>query len=60
MKHVTEEPASPRSVNPRLPEAMERIILRCMKKRPEERYAHMTELQAELLRISAASRPRVA
>jgi serine/threonine-protein kinase len=60
MKHVNEQPPSPRSVSPSLPEAMERIILRCMKKSPADRYPHMAELSAELYRISVSTRPRVA
>jgi len=60
MKHVTEHPRPPRAVNPSLPEEMERIILRCMKKSPAERYQNMADVLADLYRISAAARPRVA
>ena len=52
LKHVQEVAPTPRSVNPRIAEALERIIVRCMAKDPAERYQQISELQADLYRIS--------
>ena len=52
LKHVQEVAPTPRSVNPRIPEALEAIIVRCMAKDPVERYQQIGELQADLYRIS--------
>jgi hypothetical protein len=38
-KHVFEQPPPPRQWQPDLPAALEEIILRCLAKRPEERFA---------------------
>ncbi|HXV59087.1 MAG TPA: protein kinase, partial [Vicinamibacteria bacterium] len=53
MKHVREEPPPPRAANPSLPVAMEEIVLRCLKKKPVERYARVSDLAADLNRLSA-------
>ena len=55
LKHVQEAAPTPRSVNPRIPEALEAIIVRCMAKDPAERYQHIGELQADLYRISSTA-----
>ena len=52
LKHVQEVAPTPRSVNPRIPEALERIIVRCMAKDRAKRYQRIGELQADLYRIS--------
>ena len=52
LKHVQEAAPTPRAVNPRIPEALEAIIVRCMAKDPAERYQQIGELQADLYRIS--------
>ncbi|MBP7678449.1 MAG: serine/threonine protein kinase, partial [Thermoanaerobaculia bacterium] len=38
MMRVREDPASPRSVEPSIPDAWERLILRCLRRDPSERY----------------------
>lgn len=43
-KHVYEPPPPPRSLAPSVPEEVERVILRALAKRPEERYATAGEL----------------
>jgi len=45
---LTEEPPRPRSINPEIPVALEIVIERAMAKDPQDRYATMLELDAEL------------
>lgn len=46
--HLTQEPPAPRSINPGIPEHLERTILKALAKKPAERFASMAELQAAL------------
>jgi serine/threonine protein kinase len=48
MKHVTEEPASPRELDPTIPRALEAITLKLLKKDPEQRYQSAKELAEDL------------
>ena len=52
-----DEPPSPSRLNPRVPAALERVILRCLRKDPAARYADARALLHELETISVA-RPR--
>jgi serine/threonine-protein kinase len=47
-KHVEEAPPSPRSLNPGISAEMERVILKCMEKDRENRYATADLLYGEL------------
>jgi hypothetical protein len=47
-RHLTEPPAPPTSLRPGVPAELERIVLRLLKKLPEERYAGAEELVGEL------------
>lgn len=47
-KHLTDEAAPPRTLNPDLPEAVEQIIQKAMAKDPDWRYASAQELLADL------------
>src|SRR6266704_378740 len=49
-KHVNVSPPPPRQVRPNLPPIVEEIILRCLAKKPEERYATARELVSALRR----------
>ena len=51
-KHVRDQPALPREVNPRVPVALEAVIMKAMAKDPEARYGSAEELRADLLRYS--------
>jgi serine/threonine protein kinase len=52
LKHVMSPLVSPRSLRPELPEHVEKVILRCMQKMPADRYADVTQILPDLLRIS--------
>jgi serine/threonine-protein kinase len=51
LKHKTEPPRDPRSLNPQVPEAFGRLILRCLEKDPAHRYQTAEALLAELTAI---------
>ncbi|ABS56881.1 protein kinase [Methanoregula boonei 6A8] len=44
-------PERPLSSNPKVPESLDRLIGRCMKRRPEDRYADFGEIKNELKRV---------
>lgn len=48
LKHMQEEPVEPRNLNPEIPIAMNNIILKAMKKDPNERYQSATEMLKDL------------
>ncbi len=52
MKHRTEAPRRPSSFDASISRALERVILRCLEKRPEHRYQSARELRVELRKIS--------
>jgi eukaryotic-like serine/threonine-protein kinase len=52
-KHVSETPAPPREVEPRVPASLEAVILRAMAKNPADRYATAEDLHADLQRFAA-------
>lgn len=45
-------PAPPRALNPRLSPEMERIIIKCMQKEPENRYQSAQELEVDLRQLA--------
>jgi serine/threonine-protein kinase len=47
-KIVREPPPAPRSIDPSVPEGIERVILRCLQKDPAARYPSMAALAADL------------
>ncbi|MBO9606108.1 MAG: Stk1 family PASTA domain-containing Ser/Thr kinase [Paenibacillaceae bacterium] len=48
LKHLQEKVEEPRKVNPLIPQSVENIILRAMRKSPEERYQSAEEMQHDL------------
>jgi tRNA A-37 threonylcarbamoyl transferase component Bud32 len=48
VRHVKEAPPPPRTLNPRLSEALERAVMRCLAKDPDERPASALGLAEEL------------
>jgi serine/threonine protein kinase len=55
VRHVKETPPPPRTLNPSLPEALERAILHCLAKKPEDRPATALAVAEEL--CTAIGRP---
>jgi serine/threonine-protein kinase len=53
LAHIQQPPPRPRSVNPRLPDGLEAVILRCMAKEPGGRYPRVTDILKDLTAVSA-------
>jgi len=49
--HVHKAPDPPRTLQPEIPEEVERVCLKCLAKKPEERFQSSAELLAELVRL---------
>lgn len=54
--HVEEPPDAPRTRRPELSRRLERIILRCLAKHPDDRYPSAAELSADLRAIHSKER----
>ncbi|WP_442603903.1 Stk1 family PASTA domain-containing Ser/Thr kinase [Paenibacillus sp. KN14-4R] len=48
LKHLQEDVASPRSENPLIPQSVENVILKALRKRPEERYQSAKQMLNDL------------
>ncbi|MCQ4085998.1 Stk1 family PASTA domain-containing Ser/Thr kinase [Saccharibacillus sp. JS10] len=48
LKHLQDEYEEPRKLNPTIPQSVENIIVRAMRKNPAERYASASEMQSDL------------
>lgn len=59
-EQVNSPPPSPREFNPELPEAIERVILRCLEKEPRKRYPSAMELWAAIDQAAAGTVATVA
>jgi serine/threonine-protein kinase len=57
MKQVSEPPPRPRSLNPRIPESLEQVVLRSLAKDPGLRYQSADEMTADLDRARRGVRP---
>src|SRR5918995_887777 len=55
-RHVREDPAPPRLLNPDIPASLEAVCLKAMAKRPEDRYQTAAEFRAALERVRAGQR----
>jgi serine/threonine-protein kinase len=53
LAHIQKTPPRPRNVNPRIPEALEAVILRCLEKSPARRYAKVDDVLEDLTTISS-------
>ena len=51
VKHKTEIPKNPKSLNPNIPDDLKRLILRCLEKDKVKRYQGAAEVEAELDKI---------
>jgi Flp pilus assembly protein TadD len=57
MLRTREAPASVRSIDPQIPEAIDRIVARCLKPNPAERCQTSAELAADLEQLDAEGQP---
>jgi eukaryotic-like serine/threonine-protein kinase len=55
-RHVREDPAPPRLLNPDVPASLEAVCLKAMAKRPDDRYQTAAEFRADLERARAGQR----
>jgi len=51
--HVQRAPPRPRSLNARMPEDLEAVILRCIEKEPASRYAQVADVLRDLTAVSS-------
>jgi serine/threonine protein kinase len=51
MKHKSEKPQNPQELNPQIPDDLDTLILRCLKKDRDKRYANAGELLSSLQNI---------
>src|SRR5258708_838156 len=54
--HMNKRPPSPRSIDPHVPPQVERVILKALEKKPEQRFASATGLAEAFCRAVAASK----
>jgi serine/threonine-protein kinase len=57
LKHRTETPSDPRKFNPQVPELLSRLVLKCLEKRPSNRYQSVGELSSDLEKIAKSVHP---
>ncbi len=55
LAHIIETPPAPRDLNPKCPEALEKIILKAMEKSPDDRYPDMQAMIDALDKIAERS-----
>ncbi len=51
VKHIIDPLPLPRSKNPSLPEEIERVILKALAKRPEDRYQRIKDMSNALMEV---------
>ncbi len=56
LKHLQEQPLPPSKINPRIAPELEVVVMRCIAKSPEARYASVIDLLEDLQRVQAGRR----
>ncbi len=57
LKHKAENPKHPRELNPQVPENLDRLILKCLAKKKEDRYQSAEEFMADLVVLRKGGTP---
>lgn len=60
LKQMREAPVAPRTIEPMIPPALERAILKCLEKEPARRYQSVAELETALRSPGAGAAPAAA
>lgn len=60
LKHIQENPLPPRKLAPHTPPALERVVLRALRKDPEQRYNSAAEMMADMQEANGSARHRSA
>jgi eukaryotic-like serine/threonine-protein kinase len=55
---VRDQPPAPRELVPAIPEPLERVILLCLRKEPDRRFQHMSDVKIHLLEVKEAAESR--
>jgi Tol biopolymer transport system component len=55
---VRDDPPAPRERVPGIPEALERLILLCLRKEPERRFQHMSDVKVQLQEVQETATSR--
>jgi eukaryotic-like serine/threonine-protein kinase len=55
---VRDQPPAPRERAPAIPEPLERVILLCLRKEPDRRFQHMSDVKVQLLEVKEAAESR--
>jgi Tol biopolymer transport system component/serine/threonine protein kinase len=55
---VRDQPPAPRERVPAIPEPLERLILLCLRKEPDRRFQHMSDVKVQLLEVKEAAESR--
>jgi len=56
-KQMYEDPIPPKVRVPQVSEQLEQLIMRCLEKKPDQRYQAMHEIEADLQRVHSGQRP---
>lgn len=57
--HLSEEPGKPSSLVPNLPAQLDNIVLKCLRKKPDERFRNCWEIENELEKIAGSEFERI-
>lgn len=57
--HIHQQPPSIRQVNPQVPEALERVVLKALAKKPDQRFQSCREMEEALEAVARGEDPRV-
>lgn len=57
LRRLLQKPTAPSQLRPDVPPALDRVVLRCLKQRPQDRFASAEEVIAALDELSAPCRP---